>query len=75
MNQINIFIFMKKSAGLMNQTPADCSLHIPVDNLYYILRRVALINQAPTTLKSACLINQTPTIGPDRSTPYRRLKL
>ncbi len=66
MNQINIYIFMKKSADLMYQTPTDCSLHIPVDNLYYILRRVALINQAPTTFKSECLINQSPTIGPDR---------
>ena len=50
MNQINIFIFIKKSAGLMNQTPTDCPLHIPVDNLYYILRRVALISQAPPFL-------------------------
>jgi hypothetical protein len=32
----------------MNQTPTECSLHIPVDNLYYILRMVGLINQAPT---------------------------
>jgi hypothetical protein len=75
MNQINIFILMKKSAGLMNQTPTDCSLHIPVDNLYYILRRVALINQAPTTFKSACLINQIPTIGSDRSTPLQTIEI
>ncbi len=45
------------------------TLHIPVDNLYYILRRVGLINQAPTTFKSVCLINQTPIIGLGKSSP------
>jgi len=35
----------------MNQTPTDGTLHITVDNLYYILRMVGLINQALAAFK------------------------
>ncbi len=62
-NKWGLAPFYSHFSGLMNQIPTDCSLHIPIDNLYYILRRVGLINQAPTTFKSACLIYQTPKSG------------